>query len=1108
MGALMRQNDWSQTPLGPVASWPQSLRTSVSIMLSSGFAVVVAWGPEFIFLYNDRYRPVLGASKHPMALGSRSQDIFPEVWDFIGPLFRRTRAGETVALDDVLIPLDRNGYLEECFFTLSYSPIRDESGGVGGMLAIVAETTERVQSERRLRTLRDLAAIAPRAHTADEACVNATHTLAQNAADVPFALAFLVDGDRIRLASGAGLPDGIGVDPRDWPLGEASRRGHALTVRNLGERIGDLSGGMYPEPTHTAVVLPLARPGVDQPYGYLVVGVSPRRALDDNYKGFFDLVVEHIVTGITNALAHEAERKRAQSLAELDRAKTTFFSNVSHEFRTPLTLMLGPTEDLLAGVHGELPPAQRAQLELLRRNELRLHRLVNALLEFSRLEAGRIQAWFEPVDVAELTRQVASAFQSAIERAGIEFRVDCPPVGDPIYLDPDMWEQIVLNLLSNAFKFTFDGAIAVVLCGLAMEVQLEVSDSGVGVRSEDVPRLFERFHRIEGTRARTHEGSGIGLALVQELVRLHGGTISARSTFGKGTTFTVRIPKGSAHLPRDRVGPRPSRELLPERAAAFVEEALRWLPRDGQPIPIAAEGAVSAQGHRRPALATGDAEARVLVADDNADMRDYLQRILGESWSVEAVADGHAALEAARRQLPDIIVTDIMMPVLDGFGLLRQVRADERLKAIPVVMLSARAGEESRAIGIEAGADDYLVKPFSARELIARVRTHLELARARVALDGQWQEWMAILRQAPFAISLVRMPERRYEFVNEVHIRTTGRDITGLTLDEAFGGSSPAERESLRRSQDEIFAGEGTVFLPDFPWRAPDGTTRHFSAAARPWFASDGTKSGIIGISVDITDQVLDRQRAQEINEQAKRSEGALRRALALREEFLTIASHELRTPLTTLGLQAEALLRSIQESPPGNPPIDRWARKAERLHSQVARLAQLIEGTFGVAGLEGAGVRLQLEDCDLARVVAGVVERFRGESKQAQRRIEFRAEPAPGRWDPKRLDQLTSQLVSNALEFGGDEPVEISVGLVDDGARISVRDHGIGVARVDRDRIFERFEGAVSSEHFAGLGVGLWIASELAKAMGGTARVESSPGAGATFIVHLPRNA
>ena len=247
----MRAMDWSKSPLGPVESWPQSLRTSVSIMLSSGFAVVVAWGPEFIFLYNDRYRPVLGATKHPMALGNRSADIFPEVWDMIGPLFRKALAGDTVALDDVLIPLDRNGYLEECFFTLSYSPIRDESGGVGGMLAIVAETSERVQGERRLRTLRDLASVAPHGETAEQACENAARSLAGNRADVPFALLYLLedDGKSARLVSSTGL-DGVGGEvatPRigleelrsdRWPLADAVHTGRAVVVDDLARRFG------------------------------------------------------------------------------------------------------------------------------------------------------------------------------------------------------------------------------------------------------------------------------------------------------------------------------------------------------------------------------------------------------------------------------------------------------------------------------------------------------------------------------------------------------------------------------------------------------------------------------------------------------------------------------------------------------------------------------------------------------------------------------------------------------------------------------------------------------------------------------------------------------
>jgi PAS domain S-box-containing protein len=350
------------------------------------------------------------------------------------------------------------------------------------------------------------------------------------------------------------------------------------------------------------------------------------------------------------------------------------------------------------------------------------------------------------------------------------------------------------------------------------------------------------------------------------------------------------------------------------------------------------------------------------------------------------------------------------------------------------------------------------------------------------------------------------MPERRYEFVNDVHVEMTGQDLTGLTLEEAFPERSPAEMESLRRRQDEVFASDGTVFLPEFSWRARDGSTRFFSAAARPWVGAEGTKRGFIGVSLDVTEQVLARQRTHEINEQTKRSESALRRAAALREEFLTVASHELRTPLTTLGLQAEALLRSMKETPSTDPAVQRWARRAQKLQSQAMRLGQLIEGMFDVVGLDGAGFRLQLEDCDLAGVVAGVIERFRGESKQAHRLITLRAEPARGLWDKKRIDQLVLQLVSNALKFGADTPIEVVVGLVNERARISVQDHGMGIALEDHERIFERFERAASSEHFGGLGVGLWIAGELAKAMGGSIRVESSPGAGATFVVDLPR--
>jgi len=451
---------------------------------------------------------------------------------------------------------------------------------------------------------------------------------------------------------------------------------------------------------------------------------------------------------ITEKKAQEREIARKNvELRALDRAKTAFFSNVSHEFRTPLTLMLGPTEDLLAGTHGELTAPQRTQLELIHRNELRMQRLVNALLEFSRIEAGRVQACYEPVELASLTRELASSFESAIEQAGLELTVDCPALDEPVFVDSSMWEQIVLNLLSNAFKFTFEGGIRVSLRATATTVVLQVTDTGVGVPPEELPRLFERFHRIEGSRARTHEGSGIGLALVQELVRLHGGTIEAESRYGEGTSFTIGIPKGSAHLPPERIGAPVAARVVGAGPAAFVEEALRWLP--DEPVPAArlprVEPVAAALPVTKAPLASESERARILVADDNADMRAYLRRILEERWEVETVSDGVTALGATRARRPDLILSDVMMPGLGGFGLLRELRADPATAAIPVILLSARAGEESRVEGLEAGADDYLVKPFSARELVARVEGNIRLARARVSLSQFEQQLVGIV---------------------------------------------------------------------------------------------------------------------------------------------------------------------------------------------------------------------------------------------------------------------------------------------------------------------------------------------------------------------------
>jgi len=466
MGALARALDWCQGPVGPVDTWPQSLRTALSILLESKFPMLLCWGPQFIQFYNDPFRPILGATKHP-ALGKSTRETFAEAWHIVGPLFAQVMGGQAVGVEDMLVPLDRYGFLEECYFHYSYSPIRDESGDVAGVLVTCTETTARVLAERRLGMLRELASQAAESQDEPTAWRRSAGTLAASAVDLPFALIYALDRDGTTASLIGNAPRALGPpaitlddEAAAWPLVRAIMSGEPELVRDVRRRVGDHAAGPWPELVESAMVLPIARPGLPRPYGLLVAGISPRLALNDKYRDFLTLVADQIATAIANARAHDEEKQRSEALLELDRQKTAFFSNVSHEFRTPLTLMLAPLEEALDQATGGL---DRPQVELVCRNATRLLRLVNNLLDFSRIEAGRSQVSFEPTDLAELTRDLASTFASVMEQAGLAFEIDCPPLAAAVHVDRGMWEKILLNLLSNAFKFTFRGGVRVQL---------------------------------------------------------------------------------------------------------------------------------------------------------------------------------------------------------------------------------------------------------------------------------------------------------------------------------------------------------------------------------------------------------------------------------------------------------------------------------------------------------------------------------------------------------------------------------------------------------------------------------------------------------------------
>jgi PAS domain S-box-containing protein len=751
VGRDLASVDWAATPLGAPESWPQSLQTAVDILLSTRFPMWMAWGPQLTFFCNAAYRRDTLGRKYPWALGRPASEVWEEIWDDIGPRIDTVLATGKATWDEgLLLFLERSGYPEESYHTFSYSPLRDDDGAVVGMLCVVREDTERVIGERRMATLRDLGSDPSAVRSEQETLEFAGRQLDRNREDLPFTLTYLFGDDGVSawLAASTGIAAGHPAAPAALTPGDpdpawsvaAPLRGEPAVQDLDGARFPGLPTGAWHEPPVRVLLAPLGQQG-GAPFGFLVAALNRYRPLDEGYRAFAGLVAGHLAAGIASARSYQDQQQRAEALAELDRAKTTFFSNISHEFRTPLTLIMGPAQELQR-LLADADPAVREELDAISRNGLRLGRLVNTLLDFSRIEAGRMQASYEPTDIAQVTAELASVFRSAVDRADLGFEVDCPPLPEPVYLDRGMWEKVLLNLLSNALKFTFDGAIHVSVRADGGQAVVTVADTGIGVPEQEMPRLFERFHRIENARSRSNEGSGIGLALVQELVQLHGGTITASSTEGKGTTFTIRLPFGPAHLPADALVAVGHAATVSATADPFIQEALRWLPGTIQDDDDATDTSLTEEiapgGEARAATQAARAgstrvlPARVLVADDNADMREYLARLLRTAgYHVTMVTDGLAALAAIRVGLPDLVISDVMMPRLDGLGLVAAVRADARTAGVPVLLLSARAGQEASVEGLHAGADDYLVKPFSAVELLARVRSNLEMARFR-----------------------------------------------------------------------------------------------------------------------------------------------------------------------------------------------------------------------------------------------------------------------------------------------------------------------------------------------------------------------------------------
>jgi signal transduction histidine kinase/CheY-like chemotaxis protein len=1170
-GALIRSINWSKTPLGPVSEWSQALSNTIGLMLHNEFPLILWWGPEYVQFYNDAYRPIPG-DKHPKSMGQPASECWSEIWHIIGPLIEAPFSGKPASTsDDLFLLMNRKGFLEETHFKIAYSPVPDntvESTGVGGILGTIAETTEKVYSERQLETLQELGARAAEAQTPEHACTNAAETLLDNQFDIPFALFYLIEdeGTKANLVANCGFKSDGQANPKyinignekTWPLRSVVHQGEIKVIDNLKQKFEHLPLGEWAESPHSAILLPFISP--DQPYAYgvLIAGLSPHRKLDKDYRTFFELAASQITTAIRNARAFQEERERAEALEELDKAKTTFFSNVSHEFRTPLTLMLGPLEDLLTE---DLPFETNEQVSMVHRNSMRLLKLVNTLLDFSRIESGRIQANYEPTDLSVFTEDLASVFRSAIEKAGMQLNVDCPSLHEPVYVDKEMWEKIVLNLLSNAFKFTFNGEISLSLKWCCDHVELRVKDTGTGITPEEMPHLFERFHRIKSARSRTYEGTGIGLSLVKELVKLHEGTIKAESALSEGTTFIVDIPTGYSHLPKDRIETARTQASTSIGTTPYIEEVSSMLHED-----ISSESEISEE-YSAFSYADGS-KSRILLAEDNADMRNYINRLLSKYYEVNAVSNGSEALNVALQNPPDLVLTDIMMPELDGFELLKALRADSKTRTIPIIFLSARAGEEAKVEGIEAGADDYLVKPFSAKELIARVRTNLEIVSIREKAEKELMKARDNLQREFRDINALH--QLNTKFIEGDNLNSVLQEVlnTAINVIKADKGNiqlmdSPTGTMKIVGSKnfsppflkffESVYPGESAVCstailrlkrvivedITNSPiFKDSDSLEVLLNEDVRavqstPIVSKDGNLLGIISTHftkihvpterdlrfIDILSrqaaEIIQRKKAEEslkhardtLEEQVKERTIELEEAIQELEHsnkelqsFAYITSHDLQEPLRTIASFTQLLERRYKGQ------LDDDADEfMDYIVNAAVRMKDMIQGLLEYSRVDTRSE--PFEEFNSGEAVNQALNHLHSSIEECNAKINYENLPVVN-GDNHQIVRVFQNLIGNSLKFHkeGVKP-EIHVSALKNGGEyiFSIVDNGIGINSEYSKKIFEPFKRLHTIDEYEGTGIGLAVVKRIIEHHSGRIWFESEWGKGSTFYFTIP---
>ncbi|PLW13674.1 hypothetical protein PCANC_15585 [Puccinia coronata f. sp. avenae] len=960
-----------------------------------------------------------------------------------------------------------------------------------------------------------------------------------------------------------------------WPLREACTFRKPIYVAHLGDRAKGFETRGWPDQTRSAVVMPISTSDDSPPLGVIVFGLSPRLNWTESYALFLNLLTRQFSTGLSTVIGHEEEAQRLEELAALDRAKTTFFTNISHELRTPLTLIVGPISMILESA--EISSAARERLKIVERNTQRLINLVNQLLDLSRFEAGKMVARFRGTDVSKLTANLAALFRSAMHKNEIGFIVDCPDTNRRVWVDQDFFEKIVFNILSNSMKFTPKGGKVILEVRYdSANCYLICSDTGRGIAPEELPRIFERFHRAEDSHVA--EGTGIGLALVQDIVKLHDGRLGVESEIGRGSKFTITFRLGVAHLPPDSLDLSTESAIDQSNDRVIASNARRWILGEVEPIrallPDRSPGnsdSSSSRGSTDPNLSSmnegvlSTAGSTVLIADDNADMRVFLKSVLSRYYNVVEAVDAHQAFQWAKLHRPDILVSDVMMPGMDGFELLRRLKADSDTAAMSVILLSARAGSESRVEGLAKGADDYLVKPFEAKELVARVNTHLQIAKMRQRLEGAVATRTQLLKENEqkyrdlyhtFEVISMLSPVGIFQLSPDGHITFANnafRSQCKLTSAEPLSRWMSCIHSLDRTGIEDTFELSIRARQPskgEFRWK--DGSWCFYELT--PYYKEDEIFEGYLGSTTDVTERKESEQKQLEAAEARARDAEESKRQ---QEAFIDMTSHEIRNPLHGIHQAAELLYSSLKflyglaqnNHQIAETDLVQFRNELredidaiESIQLCASHQSRIADDIINVSKLSMGLLTTIKTDFDLVDRVREVLSMYLIEAQQKS--VELKLQIGEGLdnshyicADPNRLAQVIINFLSNALRYTsnseGPKSVTVRVDIFSKCpeprpnvrrigslraevetvepedlvfAKVGVQDTARGLSPEELSKLFSRFVQAnPTQDQYGGSGLGLYVSHRLIENHGGFIEVMSTKGQGSVFSFVIP---